>query len=105
MPNAKLFVQTAAVAALGWMLVTASHDVPTTGSNIALMEAIFGYALFGLIGLVWDRVAQLIAWFRRSEPKAVRIEPHFGPALPEATEDSITYLRGFGIRQRGTDFF
>lgn len=105
MPNAKLFVQTAAVAALGWMLVTASHDVPATGSNIALMETIFGYALFALIGWMWDRVAQLIAWFRRSKTEPVRIEPHFGPALPEATEDGVTYLRGFGIRQRGTDFF
>lgn len=86
------------------MLIAMSRDVQTTAGNLALMETIFGYALFAIVGWIWDRAAQLVAWFTRSEPEPVRIEPVFDATLTKPLEDRVTHLRGFGLTKRGSDF-
>ncbi len=106
MPNAKLLVQTIAVAGFGWVVFMAAREVPQgiPPGNAALIDAVFGYALFALVGWIWDRCAQFCAWFTRSEPEAVRIEPTFDAPFSEAGEDGVPLLRRFSLTKRGPDF-
>jgi hypothetical protein len=84
------------------MLIAASKDMTATAGNLVLIETIFGYALWHMIGWLWDRVAQAIAWIRRSEPEPVRIEPTFDAPFSEARENGVPLL---GRRSSGKSVF
>ncbi|CAJ0854542.1 hypothetical protein AMST5_00750 [freshwater sediment metagenome] len=94
------------IAIAAWRFSSAAFEhtnEPVSPGNVLFIQSWFCFFAVAIATWLLDKLAWLWKWLTTSKPQPIRVEPHFGPALPKPLEDGVTHLRGFGLTQRLPD--